>query len=301
VLLEDDLRKMIIGLKNAIQFKITKLFDTYSRELRSLLIPEFHSSVNEVIIVPGGVLGTLPFEALKKDKFLLEEVAIGYDYSATLFTSRKKQVDFQDPKIMLVAPVDFKENETQMSSLPATKEEVKEIRYLFMGTDCVPETKQGRAASESIIKSADLGTYKFLHFATHGIVDEDTPELSRLFLSPDANEDGSLYTGEIYNLKLNAELVTLSACETGLGKVAKGEGIVGLSRALQYAGANNLVVSLWQVADRSTSDMMVAFYKAITTYQQSYAYALRSAKLQLLESEKYNEPYYWAPFILIGN
>ena len=127
------------------------------------------------------------------------------------------------------------------------------------------------------------------------------PALSRIFLKPDEKEDGSLYTGEIYNLNINADLVTLSACETGLGKVAKGEGIVGLSRALQYAGANNIIVSLWQVADESTSQMMIEFYKYnLNNDHHGYNTALRHAKLSLLDSEKYARPYYWAPFILVG-
>ena len=95
--------------------------------------------------------------------------------------------------------------------------------------------------------------------------------------------------------------MTLSACETGLGQVAKGEGIVGLSRALQYAGAQNLIVSLWQVADKSTADLMIAFYNhSLNDTREGYAEDLRAAKLSLLQSEDYYNPYFWAPFILIG-
>ena len=147
----------------------------------------------------------------------------------------------------------------------------------------------------------DLDKYKYLHFAAHGLVNESEPALSRIFLSPGQDEDGSLYAGEIYNLKINADLVTLSACETGLGKVTKGEGIVGLSRALQYAGARNIIVSLWQVADASTSKLMIEFYKYnLSNEHHGYNSALRQAKLMLLNSEEYNRPYYWAPFILVG-
>ncbi|MEQ8882896.1 MAG: CHAT domain-containing protein, partial [Cyclobacteriaceae bacterium] len=140
-----------------------------------------------------------------------------------------------------------------------------------------------------------------IHLATHGIVNQSKPELSRVFLCPGSTEDGSLYSGEIYNLKFNANLVTLSACETGLGQVAKGEGIVGLSRALQYAGAQNLIVSLWQVADKSTADLMIEFYNhSLNDSRKGYADDLRAAKLSLLRSEDYYNPYFWAPFILIG-
>ena len=159
----------------------------------------------------------------------------------------------------------------------------------------------GKEASEALMKDPEISSYKYVHFATHGQVNESKPELSRIFLSPTDGEDGSLYTGEIYNLKINADLVTLSACETGLGKIAKGEGIVGLSRALQYAGANNLVVSLWQVADESTSQLMIKFYdQHLHNDYEGYNRALRAAKLSLLNSEEYQSPYYWAPFILVG-
>jgi CHAT domain-containing protein len=111
-----------------------------------------------------------------------------------------------------------------------------------------------------------------------------------------------LYSGEIYNLKLNADLVVLSACETGLGKIQQGEGIIGLTRALLYAGAKNIIVSLWEVADESTSDLMVNFYKNTLAGkgQLSYSEALRNAKLKMIGEGKYAHPLYWSPFILIG-
>jgi CHAT domain-containing protein len=163
------------------------------------------------------------------------------------------------------------------------------------------EMTTGLDASEALLKSDKMKGFKYLHFATHGQVNESKPELSRIFLAPSADQDGSLYAGEIYNLKINADLVTLSACETGLGKIAKGEGIVGLSRALQYAGANNLIVSLWQVADQSTAQLMIKFYdQQLHNSYSGYNRALREAKLDLLNSEKYQHPYFWAPFILVG-
>ena len=157
-------------------------------------------------------------------------------------------------------------------------------------------------ASEALIKANNLKNYKYLHFATHGMVNESKPELSRVFLCPKGDEDGSLFSGEIYNLKINADLVTLSACETGLGKIAEGEGIVGLSRSLMYAGAENLVVSLWQVADASTAQLMIDFYKEHLYHSENDLFSddLRKAKLKLLNSENYYNPYYWAPFILVG-
>ena len=104
---------------------------------------------------------------------------------------------------------------------------------------------------------------------------------------------------EIFNLKLNADLVVLSACRTGLGKEVRGEGVIGLTRAFLYAGASSLTVSLWQVADQSTSDLMIHFYEQMNA-GHGKAEALRRAKLKMIEEKRYTHPFYWAPFVLIG-
>jgi len=150
--------------------------------------------------------------------------------------------------------------------------------------------------------TAGLKDYRYVHFATHGLVNESKPELSGLILAQgnQSFEDGILYLGEIYNLNLNADLVVLSAYKTGLGKIARGEGLIGLTRGFLYAGANNLLVSLWQVNDVSSSNLIVDFYQQLLE-GQSKSGALREAKLRLLESHtKYAKPYYWAPFVLVG-
>jgi CHAT domain-containing protein len=178
---------------------------------------------------------------------------------------------------------------------------VKDISALFESKNLTAAAYTGEKADEHLVKTGHLSNFDFLHFATHGIVDESEPELSRIFLQPDPDtEDGSLYAGEIYNLKLNARLVTLSACQTGLGKLEKGEGVIGLSRALVYAGARNLVVSFWSVADESTAMLMKNFYNNVLSGSGAYSEALRNAKLGLIKSEKYSAPFYWAPFVLIG-
>lgn len=309
---KDELfEKSANSIRNAIKYNVISTFINSSKSLYDYLIPNLSSGINELVILPDGVLGTIPFEALidsdsestdyNSSPFLIKNYGVSYDYSATLFTQRKFDDESKSSEILLVAPVDFSNNEVRMSDLPGSEKEIMEIRYLFMGTSSRPETRTRLQASETNIKIEDLNKYKYLHFATHGLVNESEPALSRIFLNPDDKEDGSLYAGEIYNLKIDADLVTLSACETGLGKVAKGEGIVGLSRALQYAGANNIIVSLWQVADESTSQMMIEFYKYnLNNDHHGYNAALRQAKLMLLDSVQYNSPYYWAPFILVG-
>ena len=308
---QSNLEKQTKALRNSIKYNSLKAFLKTSQELYVDLIPDLSKDIRELVILPDGVLGTIPFEALivpdedtdsySVSEFLVEKYHVSYDYSATLFNERIADEEQISPQILLVAPIDFQGHDVSMTSLPGSEKEINEIRYLFMGNNCDTKIQSGINASESNFKNENLSKYRYLHFATHGIVNESEPALSRIFLKPDENEDGSLYTGEIYNLKIDADLVTLSACETGLGKVAKGEGIVGLSRALQYAGANNIIVSLWQVADNSTSQMMIEFYKYnLNNDHHGYNTALRQAKLSLLNSEKYNRPYYWAPFILVG-
>ena len=113
--------------------------------------------------------------------------------------------------------------------------------------------------------------------------------------------DGFLRTDEIFNLKLGAPLVMLSACETGLGKEKRGEGVIGLTRAFMYAGAPTVGVSLWSVADKSTADLMTDFYKRMLTGSSSPAASMRAAQVAMIDGKKYSAPFYWAPFLLIGN
>ncbi len=161
-------------------------------------------------------------------------------------------------------------------------------------------------ASENAIKTTDLSSYNVIHIATHGTVNSEHPELSGLMLSqkPGTTDDGMLYNGEIYNLKLNADLVVMSACETGLGKISQGEGVIGLGRSLIYAGAKNIVCSLWQVSDASTSALMINFYtnllKASKKEQMAFTDKLHNAKLKMISEGKFAHPYFWSPFIIIG-
>lgn len=307
---DKDFLRNIAGFKNAIKYREPDVFESTAKALNDQLLPEVPGKLWSIIIIPDGPIGSIPFEALVVGEsksgdlaYLIKDFMISYDYSATLLVERiTGQPVEQGSGILLSAPLSFEKNEVVMQSLPATEKEVREIKYLFTGSDQPSQLLLSSAASESHMKSDELSKYKYLHFATHGLVNEAQPELSRIFLSPDSKEDGSLYSGEIYGLNIKANLVNLSACETGLGKVTRGEGIIGLSRALMYAGARNLIVSLWQVADASTADLMIAFYQQHLYHSSNELFAddLRKAKLGLLKSENYKDPYFWAPFILVG-
>ena len=265
-----------------------------------------------MIILPVGRLSIIPFEALLYEEpkenadfstlpYLVKKYSIRYEFSAALILQKKPGRPNDKPAIFLCAPVSFSEKDN-LSDLPATESEVKEIASLFSSQQYSSGLYTRDKADEKRVKSPDLKTFSYIHFATHGIVDESNPELSRIFLHSEADsEDGNLFAGEIYNLSLDVSLVTLSACQTGLGKISKGEGVIGLSRALVYAGARSIIVSFWSVADESTAELMKDFYKLMLQRKDTnFAADLREAKLHLIANKNYAAPYYWAPFILIG-
>ena len=304
--------KYITGLRNGLYFMEENAFRTASRNLHKLLIPKLPASINDLVIIPTGRMGIIPFETLltkdaaknssfKDMPYLLNRFSIRYEFSAGLVLQKKKETQTTKASAMLCAPVTFPEKEN-LSDLPGTESEVNAIANLFKEKNIGNRIYLKGQASEAAIKSGALKDYSLIHFATHGVVDENNPELSRIFLQSDSDaEDGNLFAGEIYNLELNANLVALSACQTGLGKISKGEGVIGLSRALVYAGAKNIIVSFWSVADESTSQLMTDFYKQLLENpNNNYSHDLRQAKLNLLKDGNYAAPYYWAPFILIG-
>jgi CHAT domain-containing protein len=159
-------------------------------------------------------------------------------------------------------------------------------------------------ASRATVLKGELSQYRYVHFATHGILDTERPGLSSLVLSmvdeQGKPQDGFLRANDIYNLKLPAELVVLSACQTGLGKEIKGEGLVGLTRGFMYAGAARVVVSLWNVNDRATAELMAKFYEKMLKENQRPAAALRAAQVEMWKQREWQQPYYWAAFTLQG-
>jgi CHAT domain-containing protein len=161
------------------------------------------------------------------------------------------------------------------------------------------------AASRTTATSPDLGQYRIVHFATHGLLNNVHPELSGLVFSlvdPSGNsQDGFLSAPAIFDLSLPAELVVLSGCQTGLGKEVSGEGLVGLTRGFMYAGAARILVSLWKIHDEATAELMTRFYHSLLGKQPlSPAAALRTAQLSMWKDIRWSSPYYWAGFVLQG-
>lgn len=191
----------------------------------------------------------------------------------------------------------------QWEPLPGTLSEVNSLKTLFVASDIITGEKVNETYLKELSQSGQLAKYKVIHFATHGLVKPDLPELSALILSQTKDEkkdDGFLRMEEIEQLQLKAQFVNLSACETGLGKLYEGEGVVGLAQSFLIAGAKGVSSSLWQVADDSTATFMKNFYKE----KGSYKHKLHQMKLRFLNGEfgeAYRHPYYWAPFVYYGD
>ena len=189
-----------------------------------------------------------------------------------------------------------------LARLPFSRDEARAIG-LLAGAGTLRATDF--QASRATVLGSALEDYRIVHFATHGLIDAERPELSGLVLSlvndRGAPQDGLLRLHDIFNMRLNADLVVLSACQTALGKEIKGEGLVGLTRGFMYAGAPRVVASLWQVSDVATAELMKKFYTGMLQRRQPAAAALRAAQLELARDPRWASPYFWAGFVLQGD
>ncbi len=305
----ESLDKNITAWRNSIRYRIGDVYVDIGNILSTQLLPKKIPGVKNLIIIPDGRLSSTPFEALFTQKaregqelpVLLKKAAVSYNYSASLYLEslKKSKTVCEKGEVLLLAPVSFKGS---FSDLPGTEQEVLNLAKSFEAKGFSVQSYLREEANETVLKQESNHLWSYIHLATHGLVNEQDPELSKIIFHPHAEDDGELLSGELYNLTLTSELITLSACQTGLGKITKGEGLIGLSRALLYAGANNLIVSLWNVSDESTVQLMNELYTNIlqNTTNLNYAEALQKAKLSMLHHNKLSEPYFWAPFILIG-
>jgi CHAT domain-containing protein len=285
----------------------------------------FLSKKSKLIIIPDGVLNYLPFEVLLTEKkkptaeisysdlpFLVKKYPVSYGQSAsvlkTLFSKYSDPKESEGAIRRLIAFGDPLYEDTLFNAqvkYPRLEFSGKEIENIasFFSTGSSEIYVRNRATEENLKKNSALNEFSYLHFATHGLINEDRPDLSSIVLNTGRNsgEDGLLQAAEIFKLKLNADLVVLSACQTGLGKLVRGEGMVGLTRAFMYAGTPSVLVSLWSVSDMSTAALMGEFYKNLIKNKYSKTDALRKAQLTLMADAKYAHPFYWAPFVLIGD
>ncbi|SAL81179.1 CHAT domain protein [Caballeronia choica] len=269
---------------------------TYGGKLYTTLIAPLNLRDNErLIIVPHGALHYLPFQALRgPDGFLIQHHAIALEPSASVAVQLEQRerpvastlVAFGNPTI------------SSAYALPGAEAEVRGIAPLFARNEVF---LQGNATRVSFRENAAAG--RVLHVATHAQADMIDPLHSRILLAPatqPADGPDSLLAKDIYNLKLNnVALVTLSACETGLGRIARGDEILGFTRAFFYAGATSLIVSMWPVADESSALTMRTFYAQLADGHEAID-ALRTAQLAVLGNPRFAHPFFWAPFDLMG-
>ncbi len=330
------LEESIYAFNQAISEKRDTTWQRLGYELYRTLIQPVESKLNatpdKLLIVPDGALNLLPFEALLRGPvtpansgnysglpWLLNRYSISYTASISLSsvldegTQRKhtKKLAAFAP-VFSFSPARQTENRSgRWEPLPSTAFEVEQISetinngrgfWASLTGNTPSKVFTSEEATEANFKEESLNRYRFVHLATHAFVSGAEEGRAGIVFHPEHNgeEDGILYAEEIYGLRMQNELVVLSACETGRGELVAGEGIIGLSRAFQYAGVESLVVSLWKVEDRSTARLMITFYDLLQKGDAPYR-ALGEAKKVMISSGQYAHPVYWAPFIFIGN
>ena len=274
---------------------------------QQLLKPHLENrSTTKLIIIPDGLLNYIPFDVLNTSHSSINYLMTNYTSSSINSVTLLNQLSTESEpnnKILAFAP-EFNQEEVQgaetragLTPLPSNKNEVMRILNSFNGNSFF-----GNDASLSNFNTK-VFDYNMIHLATHAVFNDNTPEYSYLAFTPKDSSEFALYVSDIYNLDINANLVTLSACETGIGELRRGEGAISLSRAFFYSGAKSLVNTLWNVADNSASEIMGGFYENLaagTTKDES----LRNAKLNFLKKNIENglsHPYYWSGYIIQGN
>lgn len=300
---------------------IAPMMDLSHQIYLRLIGPSLPNDISKLVIIPDGPLYQLPFEALlttppsfdnghlkwESLSYLQANIALRYSYSAALMeASTPPEVGTKGigafapsyPKELAEVTVgdEFYPVREGLSSLNYNVEEVTSIMKFATG-----DTFVGKAATEAAFK-AQAGRFRLLHLAMHADMNDSLPELSGMAFYPeftDSLNNGYLTTGEVYGLSLPAQLAILSACNTGNGQYQPGEGVISIARAFRYAGVPNLVYSLWQVDDEATALFMASFYEFLAKGLPKDQ-ALQKAK-QTLMQDGYAHPYYWAPFLLLGD
>jgi len=297
------------------------------RELyQELVSPGLTPGLKRIVFIPDDILNLLPFETLltraESNSWLIRDYMISYVPSlSSLRVLKQRHRNGPKPKEDLLAIGDTtygSEGEgtttipnldilygiglspgISLTPLKYSGLEIQNIARLFRQNKVTILEKEN--ATKRKLRSLSLADYRIIHFAAHSVIDDKKPARSAIVLSfnPDQAEDGLLQSRDIYNLKLNADLVTLSACQTGLGQFIRGEGIEGLSRPFFYAGSSSVLMSLWAVNDQATSQLMERFYRHLRG-SESLMEALRNAKLEMISSGTLSHPYYWAGFIISG-
>ncbi|MEW7280515.1 tetratricopeptide repeat protein [Aquimarina sp. 2201CG1-2-11] len=328
-LVTPDLVKRVEAFRNHITSKDLQAYKTLGHDLYQQLVdPIRHQLVgDQLVIIPDGPLWHLNFEILLTQNdasnnpvnlsYLLRNYAISYanaanlvftqDRQATTASNTKKQecLAFSFSDSIQLAKNNAQTHQMSLSTLrglgddlPGTRKEIKAISNIIDG-----QYYYGAQAIEANFKK-NANRYNILHLALHGDVDHERPENSKLYFTKtkDTLEDNLLYGHELFAMDIPAELTVLSACNTGTGKIAKGEGVMSLGNAFQYAGTKSLLLSRWEVSDNTTPELMTYFYTHLKKGMNK-AKALQQAKLQYLANADIHrtQPVYWAGFYLVGD
>ncbi|MBN8576517.1 MAG: CHAT domain-containing protein [Cytophagales bacterium] len=326
-----DIGRHVRALKNSIVVQESNGFYTSSSALQTMVFAKPDSclqmqktAIKQLIIVPNEQLSFVNFELLSaraKNKWTynLTKYQFSYGYSSTLLVRESANTLPAKTKLTLLAfapefntpqgsytlrnQYDLNPTMEKFNFLPLLKnqQEIINASQILKSHKNITKIYVGAAADETSFKTEQLSEYTIIHLATHGFVDLNNQYNPGIAFAPsrNSNDDGILYLDEIFSLRSNAHLICLSACETGLGNINIGEGIMGLTRAFIYSGTKNLIVSLWKVNDDSTEKFMTEFYRRMAK-SASIAESLRGAKLAFLKSNPALAPHHWSAFVHIG-
>jgi CHAT domain-containing protein len=297
--IKEDIKKLY---QNSAKFNVqdTSVFQKSNLVYNSVLKPIIQDiKAKNIIFFNDDLLNYIPMDALvtslKNINFVISKYTVSYDNSATLWMVHQRHKKSSDIKLLAFAPIFTNE---AFRPLRYNIEEVNNIANYFKNTIFLKEKASLKNFNDN------YEDYNLIHLATHSVANDIYPDYSYLAFSDSSREDNLLYVKDLYNYNLNTELVVLSACETGIGKLQKGEGMLSLSRAFNYAGANSLTTTLWKIEDKSTSEIISNFYKYLKK-GKSKSESLRLSKLDYLT--RYSEdttmlhPYFWSGIILSGN
>jgi CHAT domain-containing protein len=241
-------------------------------------------------LCPHGALHYVPFAALLDgDQYLIDRYSVRVMPSASALAYLKTDKPEKVGKVLALGDPDLGD---ARYDLPNALAEAVQVAQMFPDSRALLR----KEASKTAVKELG-GSFSILHFASHAVFDPDTPLASGLFLAKGNEPDGRLTVRELYAMRLDAQLVTLSACQTGLGKVLSGDEVIGLTRGFFYAGARTIVASLWSVQDQATAELMVSFYRNLAHADQREA--LRLAQIQTRKTHP--APVYWAAFEITGS
>ncbi|TJZ59910.1 CHAT domain-containing protein [Sphingobacterium olei] len=272
-----------------------------------LLFPVIReTSPDHIVIIPDGILAHIPFEALldsvdhaaqtfKDYPYLVHKYRFSY-HGALSLLERPQHRKIEDGELSVFAMAPTYNDQSSLAKLPNAANEVVSIQDIFPG-----QFLQGSNATESSLKQM-TGKPTIIHLAVHSAINNQNPLQSHLILSPDSSNDGLLHTYELLSMNLDADLICLSACNSGFGELQRGEGVMSLARGFMYANVPNVLMSLWAVPDKATGDIMKSFYAELRN-GRPYDQAIHQAKIAYLSNadEHLSNPFYWASFIYMGD